>query len=158
MAKPKKIELSLAEQLFRMEQSGLLKYHRMHLSADDYLLPLPERVQKIVGIVRSKPIKSTSMNYMILYDIENNKIRKLIADFLIKNGCVRVQKSVFMSNSEHEKFEMIHKTLKDINSYYENQDSIIVIPINVSDVRSMKLIGKNVDINILTNPPTTLFF
>lgn len=158
MAKPKKTALSLQEQLFRMDESGILKYDQSKLTPDDYLLPLPERIQKIIGIVRNKPVKSTTMNYMILYDIENNKIRKMIADFLIKNGCVRVQKSVFMSNSDHEKFQMIHNTLKDINSYYENEDSIIVIPINVSDVRSMKLIGKNVDINILTNPPNTLFF
>jgi CRISPR-associated endonuclease Cas2 len=158
MTKPKKIELTLQEQLFRMDESGILKYHKLKLTPDDYLLPLPERLQKIIGIVRNKPVKSTTMNYMILYDIENNKIRKMISDFLIKNGCVRVQKSVFMSNSDHLKFQMIHDTLKDINSYYENEDSIIVVPINVSDVRSMKLIGKNMDVNILTNPPNTLFF
>jgi CRISPR-associated endonuclease Cas2 len=158
MSKPKKIELTLQEALFRMHESGVLKFEKKTISEDDYLLPLPERIQKIVGIVKKQPLKSTTMNYMILYDIENNKIRKLISDFLIKNGCVRVQKSVFMGNSEHQKFQTIHDTLKDINSYYENADSIIMVPINVSDVRSMKLIGKNVNIDLLTNPPNTLFF
>ena len=71
---------------------------------------------------------------------------------------VRIQKSVFMANTSHEKFQELHNTLKDINSYYENSDSIIVVPINVADVRSMKLIGKNVNIDILTDPPNTLFF
>jgi len=63
-----------------------------------------------------------------------------------------------MANTTHEKFQELHNTLKDINSYYENSDSIIVVPINVADVRSMKLIGKNVNIDILTDPPNTLFF
>lgn len=158
MPKPKPIEISLQEALFRMHKSGILKYHHKPLSPDEVLLPLPDRIQKILGIVKRQPVKSTTMNYLILYDIENNKVRKMIADFLLKNGCVRIQKSVFMANNEHEKFKNIHDTLKDINSYYENQDSIILVPVNVSDVRSMKLIGKNVDINLLTNPPNTLFF
>ena len=88
MAKPKKIELTLQEQLFRMDESGVLKYHRKKLTPDEFLLPLPDRIQKIIGIVRNKPIKSSTMNYMILYDIENNKIRKLISDFLIKKSYI----------------------------------------------------------------------
>ena len=98
------------------------------------------------------------MNYIILYDIEDDKVRKLVAKYLLQKGCVRIQKSVFMANTTHEKFQELHNTLKDINSYYENNDSIIVVPINVADVRSMKLIGKNVNIDILTDPPNTLFF
>src|SRR5690606_19734456 len=111
-----------------------------------------------VGIVNGKPQKSSSMNYMRLYDITHNNISKLISDYIIKQTSIRIQKSVFMANSENKQFNEIHATLKDINSYYENQDSIIMVPINVSDVRSMKLIGQNVSINILTDPPNTMFF
>jgi CRISPR-associated endonuclease Cas2 len=98
------------------------------------------------------------MNFLILYDIEDDKVRKIIAKYLQQKGCVRIQKSVFMANSSHQQFLEIHSALKDINDFYENTDSIIVAPINVADVRSMKLIGKNVNIDILTNPPNTLFF
>lgn len=122
------------------------------------LQPLPERIQHILGIIKSKPQKATTMNFLILYDIEDDKVRKIIAKYLQQKGCVRIQKSVFMANSSHQQFLEIHSALKDINDFYENTDSIIVAPINVADVRSMKLIGKNVNIDILTNPPNTLFF
>ena len=156
MPRAKKTLLSLEESLRLMESKGLLKIKPTN--QEDNLLPLPERISKILGIVKGKPKKSTTMNYMILYDITHNKVRKLISEYLIKNGCIRIQKSVFMANSENKKFNDIYETLKDINSYYENEDSIIMVPINVSDVRSMKLIGQNVSINILTDPPNTMFF
>jgi CRISPR-associated endonuclease Cas2 len=157
MPKPKKQELSLAEQLALMQAKGLLKVDS-NKSTRDEMLSLPERISIILGIVKGKPQKSTTMNYMILYDISHNKVRKMIANYLLKNGCIRIQKSVFMANSENKQFNNIYETLRDINSYYTNEDSIIMVPINVSDVRSMKLIGQNVSINILTDPPNTLFF
>lgn len=158
MPRPKPSKLSLGDALKLMESKGLLKSSLKKVPEYDKLMTIPERIAKILGIINGKPQKSSSMNYMILYDITHNKIRKLISDYLIKQGCIRIQKSVFMANSENKQFNEIHATLKDINSYYENQDSIIMVPINVSDVRSMKLIGQNVSINILTDPPNTMFF
>jgi CRISPR-associated endonuclease Cas2 len=158
MPKPKQQELNLEERLALMQSKGLLKGAQNKTVTEDTMLSLPERIAKILGIVQGKPKKSTTMNYMILYDITHNKVRKMISDYLIKNGCIRIQKSVFMANSENKQFTIIYETLRDINSYYENEDSIIMVPINVSDVRSMKLIGQNVSVNILTDPPNTLFF
>ena len=60
-------------------------------------------------------------------------------------------------HSTHKKFDEIKETLSAINDIYENSDSIILIPLNVSDARSMKLIGKNVDINQIVNRPNTVF-
>lgn len=97
------------------------------------------------------------MNYLILYDISNNKVRKIIAEFLLSKGCIRIQKSVYLCHSTHKKFDKIKETLADINEIYENEDSIILIPINISDARSMKLIGHNVDINQIIDPPNTVF-
>jgi len=97
------------------------------------------------------------MNYLIMYDIQNNKVRTLVAKFLIKSGCVRVQKSVFLVHSDHKKFDEIRQTLIEINDVYENEDSIILVPLNISDARSMKLIGKNVNIEQIIDPPNTVF-
>jgi CRISPR-associated endonuclease Cas2 len=126
--------------------------------ANEQLAPLPDRIKTILGIVRHKPQKATTMNYLIMYDIEDNKVRRMVSKYLEQQGCIRIQKSVFMANTEHPKFNTIHENLKDINSFYENTDSIILVPVNVADVRSMKLIGSNVNIDILTDPPNTLFF
>jgi CRISPR-associated endonuclease Cas2 len=160
MPKPKKIELTLKHRLERMQKAGILKTSgtSMNNGDDDMLAPLPDRIKTILGIVRHKPQKATTMNYLIMYDIENNKVRKLVSKYLEKQGCIRIQKSVFMANTDHPKFNDIHGTLKDINTFYENTDSIILVPVNVADVRSMKLIGSNVNIDILVEPPNTLFF
>ena len=54
-------------------------------------------------------------------------------------------------------FGRIKNTLPEINEIYENKDSIILIPLNVSDARSMKLIGQNVNIEQIIDPPNTVF-
>ena len=158
MAKSKPKELTLREKIERIKKAGIKELPIIAEEEDEVLMPLPERIAKILGIVQSKPIKATTITYLITYDITNDKVRKLISKFLLTKGCIRIQKSVFMANTEHSKFKDIHETLKDINSFYENADSIILVPINVSDVRSMKLIGQNVDIETLVNPPNTVFF
>ncbi|PZX48279.1 CRISPR-associated endonuclease Cas2 [Algoriphagus chordae] len=162
MAKPKQRKFDLKEKIDKIRKAGL---HRTlepdtddSESAQDAVLPLPERIKKILGILRDKPIKSTTMNYLILYDIQNNKVRTLVAKYLLQKGCVRVQKSVFLCHSDHKLFDEINKTLAEINEVYENQDSIILVPMNISDARSMKLIGQNVNIEQIVDPPNTVFF
>ncbi len=143
-----------------MQQAGILKAPDITGAneEDTPLTPLPDRIKTILGIVKHKPQKATTVNYLIMYDVENDKVRKLVSKYLEKQGCIRIQKSVFMANTEHPKFNAIHETLKEINSFYENTDSIILVPVNVADVRSMKLIGSNVNIDVLVDPPNTLFF
>ena len=157
MPRPKKIIISLKERLQRMQQAGLLQNTGFKPDAEDQMETLPKRIRTILGIIRHQPQKATTMNYMIMYDIENNKVRKLISKYLQQQGCIRIQKSVFMANTNHSKFTAIHQTLKEINSFYENEDSIILVPVNIADARSMKLIGSNVSIENIIDPPTTLF-
>lgn len=125
---------------------------------EDALAPLPERLRQILQIVQPAPLKANQMTYLILYDISDNKVRTLVAKYLKTKGCVRIQKSVFLAHTENRFFQEIFTTLQEINSYYENADSIMLVPVNASDVRSMKLIGKNVQIDAITDKPNTLFF
>lgn len=159
MAKPPKKEFDLKERIQKIRDSGIQSNpeDREEISSDDQLLPLSNRIEKILGIFKGKPQKSTTMNYLIMYDIQNNKVRNLVAKYLLKNGCVRVQKSVFLVHSDHKKFDEIRQTLIEINDIYENDDSIILVPLNISDARSMKLIGKNVNIEQIIDPPNTVF-
>jgi CRISPR-associated endonuclease Cas2 len=155
MASPRK-KPSLLEKLQKIKEAGILPVQS--IPKEDQLLQLNERIQQILQIIKEEPIKATQMNYLIMYDITENKVRYQIAKYLEKKGCVRIQKSVFLAKTENKYFQEIHDTLKEINSYYENQDSIILVPINASDVRSMKLIGKNVNIETITDKPNTMFF
>lgn len=160
MARPRNKEFDLKARIERLKKAGFnfseIKQKRFDDEADD-LLPLPKRIQLILGIIQSQPVKATMMNYLIFYDIENDKVRRLVAKYLLSKGCIRIQKSVFLVHCEYKKFDEIKETLKDINEVYENKDSIILSPLNVADARSMKLIGKNVNIEQIIDPPETVF-
>jgi|SRR5690554_1661294 len=158
MSRPSNKEFNLKERIEKLKASGLtVSKEDVGFDDDSTLASLPERIKKILGILKSKPVKATTMNYLILYDISNNKVRSLIAEYLLSKGCIRIQKSVYLCHSKHKKFTEIKDTLVDINDTYENEDSIILIPINISDARSMKLIGQNIDIDQIVDPPNTVF-
>jgi CRISPR-associated endonuclease Cas2 len=157
MPRPKKKAFTLAEALAKIAEAGIGEAPPL-LSEDDQLLPINERISKMLNIIQENPIKATDMVYLIMYDISNDKVRLQIAKFLERQGCIRVQKSVFIARTDNPHFQEIHDTLKEVNSYYENQDSIILAPLNATDVRAMKLIGKNLQIEAIVDKPNTLFF
>ncbi|GCD77313.1 hypothetical protein JCM31826_07950 [Thermaurantimonas aggregans] len=157
MAKPKNRPYSLKEKLHKIYQKNLRAQALNPPEQPDPLLPLDERLRSVLKIF-DQQLKSTEMIYLIMYDIENNKIRTQISKYLIKQGCIRIQKSVFIARSEHPKFQDIYNTLQEVNSYYENQDSILLVPVNTSDIRSMKIIGREITLTSIISPPNTLFF
>lgn len=159
MPRPPKKEFDLKEKVAKLIAAGITVNNDLPTATTELndCEPLPHRIKILLGILKSKPIKATTMNYLIMYDIEKNKVRSLIAKYLLAQGGIRVQKSVFLLHSNHKKFDGIWQTLKEINEVYENADSIILIPLNISDARSMKLIGKNVDISQIVDPPNTVF-
>lgn len=158
MGRPKKTPLTLAEALQRLKAAAIREILPREEDEEDVLAPLPERIRQLIQIVQPAPIKANEMTYLILYDISDNKVRNLVAKYLKTKGCTRIQKSVFLAHTENRFFQEIFTTLQEINSYYDNSDSIILVPVNASDVRSMKLIGKNVQIEAITDKPNTLFF
>lgn len=97
------------------------------------------------------------MIFLIMYDIESDKVRTEVARYLIKKGAQRIQKSVYLIKHSPSEIQNIYNNLKEVQSLYENSDSIIITPIEVSSLKSMKLIGKNIDIQILIDKPNTLF-
>ncbi len=125
----------------------------------DLNLPdLAARIQEILKIVQKKPIKRKTMIYLIMYDIEDDKVRNLIARYLIKEGCIRIQKSVYIAETPRKKYEEIAQKLKEVNELYDNHDSIILIPLSIDELRSARIIGKDVDMSFLIDPPNLLFF
>ncbi len=45
-----------------------------------------------------------------------------------------------------------------ITKKYENHDSIIVCPVSSDILRSMKIIGQNINLDVITQSKNTLFF
>ena len=73
-------------------------------------------------------------------------------------GCHRIQKSIFLADIDFEKYETIKKDLTEVQSLYENHDSIIICPVSSDLLRSMKIIGKSINLDIITHSKNTLFF
>ncbi|SEP60889.1 CRISPR-associated endonuclease Cas2 [Neolewinella agarilytica] len=153
----KKRRRSLRERLDHIAKAGI-QPPPARLSAEEQLPELNERIAQLLGILQDAPIKATEMVYLIMYDITDNKVRREIANYLITAGCTRIQKSVYLIKTSNTRFEEIHITLREVNDLYANEDSIILVPVNSTDVRGMQLIGQNVDIKLITDPPNTLFF
>lgn len=98
------------------------------------------------------------MLYLVMYDIEDDRVRTMIAKYLLRKGCIRIQKSVYLADTPREVFEEIATTLKEVNQLYDNHDSIILLPLSIDELRSMKIIGKDVDLSLFTDPPNLLFY
>lgn len=153
----KKQRRSLKERLEHISKAGLQLPPAL-IPPGEQLPELNERVAQILGIIQSSPVKATAMVYLIMYDITDNKVRREIANYLITSGCTRIQKSVYLIKTANARFQEIHDALREVNGLYANEDSIILVPVNSTDARGMKLIGQNVDIQLITDPPNTLFF
>ena len=98
------------------------------------------------------------MIYFVMYDIENNKVRNLVARYLIKKGCTRIQKSIFIASTDRNVYNQIQTDLKEVQECYDNNDSIILVPVSTDEIRSMKLIGQNIDFDLALKNRNTLFF
>lgn len=118
-----------------------------------------EKVDKIEEwLIKCKTQKDKNMLYLVMYDIENDKIRTQVAKYLIKKGCMRIQKSVYLTKSSRTTYNDIHETLKDINTMYNNADSIFLLPVPEEKFVNMKVIGLNVEFDIVTKHTNVLFF
>lgn len=159
MPQKKRKELSFYERIMRIRKAGLeSKGDLVSVPRNYAMLPLAERlplVDKVLSQYSNK--KLDEMYAFIMYDIENDKVRTHIAKYLIKQGCTRVQKSVFLAEFKRKKYKEIHATLKEINAMYDNHDSIFFIPIGEDILNNMKIVGLNVDFELITNPGNTLF-
>lgn len=124
----------------------------------DALPSLEERTRRLLGLVNQKGRKGTNMLFFVMYDIESNKVRRYVVKYLEKQGCLRVQKSIFLADLPHERYDEIKRDLAEVQATYENFDSILVVPISTDYLKAMKIIGQNVNIDIITHSGSTLFF
>ncbi len=104
------------------------------------------------------PKNSEDMYCFIFYDVENNKIRRILAKYLEKKGCIRVQKSVFFAKMHRKLYKEMKQIILDLQQCYENDDTIIMLPVGEDLLNTMHCIGKNFDLEVLTSNKHTLIF
>lgn len=160
MAAKKKKEPSFVELMRKFYRSGLegSPPPNSNASKADHLPTLRERVDKMLGIVLCNQRPAGNMIFFVMYDIEDNKVRRYISQYLLKKGCTRVQRSIFLADLPGESYQQIRQDLTEVQAAYENTDSILIVPISTDLLSSMRIIGQTIDIELITNQKNTLFF
>lgn len=126
---------------------------------DPEQITIDKKMAHVQDVFTSDKLKTKQyMVYMICYDITNNKLRKKIADYLEERGCQRVQKSVFMGEMHAKQSKKLHQTLLDIQEVFGEDDTIIMMPVSESNVQSMKMIGREVDMAFSLSRQNVLLF
>jgi CRISPR-associated protein Cas2 len=157
MPRKKKIT-TFAEKMLKRYSAGLSETFpdiRQVVTLDD-LSTLDVRIAEVLNIVKRKHDKSR-MLFFIMYDIESNKVRNQIVKYLLRKGCSRVQKSIFLADLEHAVYQEIKNDLTEVQACYDNEDSILVVPISTDYLQAMKIIGKNIDVDLILRNKNTLF-
>jgi CRISPR-associated protein Cas2 len=155
----KKPALTFAQKMLKCYASGISPDSpdlRKDISVED-LPSVESRIEDVLNIVKRKHDKSR-MLFFVMYDIENNKVRNQVVKYLLRKGCFRVQKSIFLADLEHAAYQDIKNDLTEVQACYENADSILVVPISTDYLQAMKIIGKNIDIDLVMKNKNTLFF
>lgn len=154
----KRKELTLLQKLSKLKHAGM-EGSRMISENNPSWEPiesLEERTKQLLGIVSRK--KLTDMLFFVMYDIESNKVRYQVSKYLLKLGCFRIQRSIFLAELNPEKYEQIRSDLTEVQAFYENHDSILIVPVSTDLLKSMKIIGKSIDVDIIMRTRNTLFF
>ncbi len=163
MPRRKKKELPFSEVMRRLKDSTMESSKRLRDYVDSQLAKddvssLDERVKKLLGIVNISSRKSTDMLFFVMYDIESDKVRTQVSKYLLRKGCFRIQRSIFLADAPHDTMEQIRNDLAEVQECYDNHDSILIVPISTDYLQSMKIIGKTLDIDIIMKNRNTLFF
>ncbi|MCB9323924.1 MAG: CRISPR-associated endonuclease Cas2 [Lewinellaceae bacterium] len=160
MPRKKRPKLTFKAKLIRIKNAGIKTATPVQKTTDetDDLPDLNERIKRVLQIFDQHEQKKDTMLYFVMYDIENDKVRNHIAKFLIRKGCTRVQKSIYLADTQRQVYAEIHKTLKEVQEVYDNHDSIFLVPVSSDDLRAMKIIGENIDLDLITGNKNTLFF
>ena len=159
MPRKKRPPLSLAEQAKKLLESGIGGSPKVeNKKTCDSLSPLEDRIKDLLGLTESRKKRQDRMLFFVMYDIESNKVRRLVCKYLIREGCSRVQRSIFLADLPIDTYARIKNDLAEIQTLYDNEDSIIVLPVSTDYLRMMKVIGKTVDVDIITHTKNTLFF
>ena len=151
--------LSLEQRLRKIHEAGLKEKSSTPViteASDEIPLDdIDERIKKILTITQKHRY---NMLFFVMYDIESNKVRNQIVKYLIRSGCHRIQKSIFLAELSAEKFSKIKEDLAQVQSFYDNHDSILLVPISTDYLQAMKIIGQNINIDVITKNKNTLFF
>jgi len=150
--------LALIRQAGLSKQNVIKSSDVTQVDAEGELDSLDARIQRIISIAVHPEQSHNKMLFFVMYDIESNKVRNLVAKYLIRQGCFRIQHSIYLANMPREKCTAIKEDLAQVQEAYDNHDSILIVPISSDYLQSMRIIGKALDVDVILQTKNTLFF
>lgn len=156
----KKHEIGFVEKMKKFSRAGMPHPHspNRNLGKMDEMLSLDERIKRLLHIIQQPNRPANHMIFFVMYDIESTKVRNQIAKYLLREGCTRVQKSIFLADLPLATYERMRGELAEVQQCYENNDSILIVPISTDYLQSMKVIGQTLDVDLILKTRNTLFF
>ena len=161
MPRKKKPPLSFVESMLKMQEAGIFDSPSPNIESIDNVMDIPtleERLKCIFQIVESSHRPANYMLFFVMYDIESNKVRRHVVKYLERKGCTRVQKSIFLADLPSSTYNQIRCDLADVQACYDNEDSILIVPITTDYLKAMKVIGQSINIDVITKSKNTIFF
>lgn len=162
MPRKKKTPLTFVEKMKKLHAAGLGNEppapNRVPDPELDSLPSLQQRIKIILDITKNKKKDPAKMLFFVMYDIESNRVRRHVVKYLERLGCCRVQKSIFLAELPTATYEQIKNDLAEVQACYDNQDSILVVPISTDYLKAMKVIGQTINVDVITKSTNTLFF
>ena len=152
--------LSYIEMLRKLSHAGMSHSPEVNRAVGtlDDLPTLRERVNFLLGVVNNPMRPITHMLFFVMYDIASNKVRYLVAKYLERKGCIRIQRSIFLADLDKAVYDQIKTDLAEVQSLYNNHDSIIVCPVSTDQLRVMKIIGEDINLDVIIKSHNTIFF
>ena len=114
-----------------------------------------EEIRKTIEGLKTKP--KNNMIYFVMYDIEDDKVRKKIADYLMEKGLNRVQKSIFLGETHQREYRKLGEALAEIQESYDNHDSIFMVPTTEEQLKNMHIIGSGINFILTLHRTNTVF-
>lgn len=69
---------------------------------------------------------------IISYDIKDDKVRSKFTKMLIKNGCIRLQYSVYEFNNTNRLIENIRENIRHkFSKLFTEDDSVVIFDVNI---------------------------
>ena len=120
-------------------------------------LPAAERVVQVERWLQSwSPQSIRQVVFVVMYDISDDKVRKYVADFLLREGMTRIQKSVFLGKRPVRAYRELSRKLEEMNAMYANKDSILILPVPEEKVGAMRVIGLDLNVRMVLARPNVL--
>lgn len=95
---------------------------------------------------------------LIIYDIESDKYRSKLAEYLEASGLYRIQKSAFCGKHAVHQWDKIEHKINKMHKHFGNEnDKIYQIILSPANFKKMQCLGSPPDIKLILDEQITMW-